>query len=297
MRIGTAEPRSTFWSQGQALAGVLSAQAELPPLEVLTSQSASIDNANRLQAGEIELGLMASNWIGRAKSGQPPFQQAVDLRMVAPMNVGPLFFIARADCGLHAFDDLLGKRVCLGAANSGMVQHAHTIFSVLGQSIDDIDPVYMSFPDGAEALKSGVIDAQFQCPIPNEVMSDLDAAIPLTVLSYRPEQLDTVLAKVAFYRRVKMPKGALRALASACEQPGVVNVLVCHARAEAGLIEAIARAILSGADDLAARNPLFQGLKQLFEPLRSQGVGALEFDGVALHPGAATAYRAAGLLG
>jgi hypothetical protein len=43
-------------------------------------------------------------------------------------------------------------------------------------------------------------------------------------------------------------------------------------------------------------NALFDGLAALFEPLRSDGASALEFGGVALHPGALAAYRTAGLL-
>jgi hypothetical protein len=43
-------------------------------------------------------------------------------------------------------------------------------------------------------------------------------------------------------------------------------------------------------------NPLFRGLKDLFEPLRSQGAAAFEFGGVALHPGAVQAYREAAWL-
>ena len=43
-------------------------------------------------------------------------------------------------------------------------------------------------------------------------------------------------------------------------------------------------------------NPLFKGLKDLFEPLRSKGAAALEFGGVPLHPGAIRAYKEAGWL-
>ena len=48
--------------------------------------------------------------------------------------------------------------------------------------------------------------------------------------------------------------------------------------------------------ELARRNPLFEGLAGLFEPLRHHGAAALEFGGVPLHPGALRAYRDAGLL-
>jgi hypothetical protein len=49
-------------------------------------------------------------------------------------------------------------------------------------------------------------------------------------------------------------------------------------------------------DEIGRANPLFAGLQELFEPLRSQGPAALEFGGVALHPGALAAYRDVGLL-
>jgi TRAP-type uncharacterized transport system substrate-binding protein len=55
-------------------------------------------------------------------------------------------------------------------------------------------------------------------------------------------------------------------------------------------------AIVADRRQLGERNPLFAGLDDLFQPLRSQGRAALEFGGVPLHPGALRAYREAGLL-
>ena len=296
MRIATAETNSTFLAQGQALAGMLAKRGIPGPIEVLVSPGASIDNANRLQAGDIDFGYMAANWIGRAKRGEAPFTVPVDLRMVAPMNAGPLFFIARADSSLRTFADLKGKRVCVGPLTSGMTQHAHTIFGALGGSFADFTPVYRSFADGAEALVRGEIDAQLQCPIPNQVMTALDARVPLRVLSYAPAELDQVLAKVEVYRRVVMRRGALRALGADVAQPGVVNVLVCHARANAAMVRQVAGAIAAGAADLVAANALYTGLPDLFAPLKTEGAKALEFGGVGLHEGAVGAYRAAGLM-
>lgn len=296
MRIGTAEVESTFLSQGQALAGMLIERGVEGPIDVLLSPSASIDNANRLHAGEIDFGYMAANWIGRAKRGEAPFKQPIDLAMVAPMNAGPLFFIARADSGLRTFDDLRGKRVCVGPKTSGMTQHSHTILAALGMSHADIVPVFLSFADGAEALAQGEINAQLQCPIPNKVMSALDARVALRVISYSPAQLDTTLSKVPFYRRVVMRKGALRALDADSAQPGVLNVLVTHARADTEMVRSVAAAIHAGARDLVVANALYTGLPELFEPLRTQGAAALAFDGVVLHEGAVSAYRAAGML-
>src|SRR5262245_55971018 len=297
IRIGTAERDGTFHSQGLALKAVLDQRAALAPVEVLESRSASIENANRLHAGEIELGFMASNWIGRAKNGEPPFTQRIDIRVVAPMNAGPLFFVTRADADVGTVADLRGRRVAVGMKTSGMVQHAHTILGVLGLSFSDFTPVYLDFAAGADALVAGEGDAQLQCPIPNKVMTELSECTAVRVLPYETGNLERLMKAVSFYRPVIMRKGAIRGLDEDVAQAAVVNILATHARVDEPIVREAAAAIVAGADELGRRNPLFSGLGELFEPLRTQGPAALSFGGVALHPGALAAYRAAGLLG
>jgi TRAP transporter TAXI family solute receptor len=297
IRIGTSERDGTFHSQGCALKTVLEHQAQLAPVEVLESRSASVDNARRLQAGEIDFGFMASNWIGRAKRGEAPFVAPVDLRMAAPMNAGPLFFIARADAPIRAVGDLRGQRVAVGLRTSGMVQHVHAIFGALGLRFSDFTPVYLDFAAGADALVTGAVDAQFQCPIPNQVMTDLAARVDLRVLAYGPDEIDTVMRAVPDYRSTVMRKHAIRGLGADVAQIAVVNVLATHARAPEPVVCELVGALIKQAGELGRINPLFTGLQDLFAPLRLQGPSALEFGGVALHPGALRAYREAGLVG
>ena len=101
LRIGTAERNSTFMSQGLALKAVLDRNPALAPVEI--SETAQAEHAERqaADAGELDFGFMAANWIGRAEHGEPPFTRPIDIRMAAPMNAGPLFFITRADSGLR----------------------------------------------------------------------------------------------------------------------------------------------------------------------------------------------------
>jgi TRAP transporter TAXI family solute receptor len=295
-RIGTSEREGTFHSQGLALKAVLDRQPALTPVEVLTSDTASVENANRLHAGEIVFGFMASNWIGRALNGEAPFRQPIDIPMAAPMNAGPLFFIVRKDSPIRTVADLRGRRVVPGAKRSGMVEHVHTIFGILGLPFTEFTPVYLDFENGADALARGEVDAQFQCPIPNKVMTELSERADIRVLPYAPGQLDTLLAAVSFYRRTVMRKGAFRGLDAAVPQVAVVNILATHVRvAETAVHEAVS-AIVANTAELGRLNPLFNGLGDLFQPLKTEGAKALEFGGVSLHPGAVRAYREAGLL-
>lgn len=296
IRMGTSEFGGTFYSQGSVFAELFNrGRAEGDRCEVLAS-AASIHNAEQLDAGALEFGFMASNWIGRAKNATPPFTKKIALRMVAPANAGPMFFVKLATSPITMVADCKGKRVAIGPKGSGMEQHIRTIFGVLGISFDSFTPVYMGFAEGADALVAGAIDAQFQPPIPNKVMSDLSQRADVRVVPYAPGQLEKILAEVPFYRGVTMEKNVFRGVIENSAQLAVVNVLVTHERVAEPIVHDMAKTINDHLDALPAMNPLFKGLKNLFEPLRTRGATALEFGGVELHPGAARAYRETGYL-
>lgn len=294
LRMGTSEYGGTFYTQGAAFTELFNrGRAEMDKCVVRTTD-ASIHNAEQLDRGELEFGFMASNWIGRAKDATPPFTKKIALRMVAPANAGPMFFVKLASSPIQSIADFKGKRVAIGAKGSGMEQHSHTIFGVLGLSFDSFTPVHASFAEGADALIAGKIDAQFQPPIPNKVMIDLSQRADVRVVPYARGQLERVLAEIPYYRGVTMEKDVFSGVVEDIAQLAVINVLVTHEGIPEAFVHDMAKAIADNLDSLPQMNPLFKGLKSLFEPLRTQGAAAFEFGGVPLHPGAARAYKEAG---
>ena len=294
LRMGTSEYGGTFYTQGAAFTELFNrGRAETEKCVVRTTD-ASIHNAEQLDRGELEFGFMASNWIGRAKDATPPFTKKIALRMVAPANAGPMFFVKLASSPIQSVADFKGKRVAIGAEGSGMEQHSHTIFGVLRLSFDSFTPVHASFAEGADALIAGKIDAQFQPPIPNKIMTDLSQRADVRVVPYARGQLERILAEIPYYRGVTMEKGVFHGVVEDIAQLAVINVLVTHEIIPETIVHDMAKAIADNLDSLPLMNPLFKGLKSLFEPLRTQGAAAFEFGGVPLHPGAARAYKEAG---
>jgi TRAP-type uncharacterized transport system substrate-binding protein len=104
------------------------------------------------------------------------------------------------------------------------------------------------------------------------------------------------MAVVPYYRPTVMRKGAFRGLDADVPQVAVVNILATHARMPEAAVHSAVAGIVAGTDELARLNPLFRGLADLLQPLRTKGAAGLEFGGVPLHPGAVRAYRDAGLL-
>ena len=290
-RIGTSEYGGTFYTQGQAIAELFNRVRTAEDRCVVQTSDASIHNAEQLDRGEIEFGLMASNWIGRAKNATPPFTKPIAIRMVAPANAGPMCFVKLAGSPIHSVADFKGKRIAIGTKGSGMEQHIHTIFDILGISFDSFTPVHMGFADGADALVTGGIDVQFHPPIPNKALTDLSERADIRVVPFAAGQLEKVLAEVPFYRPVVAEKNVFRGVVEDVTQVGVINVIVTHERVAENTVYDMAQAIAGNLEMLPRMNPLFQGLKDLFEPLRTEGASAFEFGGVALHSGALRAYR------
>jgi len=295
IRVGTSEKDGTFWSEGEAIATLLKRDHAIDA-EVLDAGAASIENARRLDAGLIDLGFMASNWIGRAYRADAPFDAGIQIRNVTPANFGAMFFIVRNDSSLQQVRDMVGKRVAIGPKGSGMVQHIHTIIGVLGISFDEFTPVYMSFEEGGQALEAGDIDAQWQCPYPNPVMKDTSDRMDVRVLHFDSEDLSKVLREVDFYRHSVLPAGFFRGIEQDTEQLAVVNIVAAHERTDFEIVRKFVATMLSNLDELAEINQLFKGLGDLYEPLRSDGQAALEFGGAPMHPGAVQAYKDAGYL-
>jgi hypothetical protein len=287
-RIATAEEGGTFWTQGLALKPVLDREPLLAPVEILPSPGASIGTAEAIAAGDVQFGFMAANWVPRALQGERPFARPLDLRIAAPMNLGPLFFITRADGALRTVADLAGKRVVFGPKTSGMAQHAETILRLLG--IEAL-PLFLDFAAGAAAVEAGAADAQLQCPIPNRVMTELARRTAVRVLRYDAAALGRLLAAVPHYGRAVMRRGDLPGLDADTAQPGVLNLLVTAREAGDATVAAAARAVAKNAAELGRANALFAGLAALFADLPALGLSEAR-----LHDGATAAYRALGLM-
>src|SRR5262249_37471196 len=101
---------------------------------------------------------------------------------------------------------------------------------------------------------------------------------------------------VPYYRRTVMRAGAIPGLEADLPQGAGGNVLVTHRRVPDALVRGAGDAIATSGGELGPPKPLFMGIGELLEPLRSEGAAALEFGGVPLHPGALRAYREARLL-
>ncbi len=291
IRIGASEIGGTFYTQALALKKCFASVPSLPNVEVVESHlGASIENAHRLESGDLDFAFISAPWVAAAKRGTTPFSRSLDLKTVAPMNIGPNFFIVRADSPLTKVADLRGRKLAIGLRTSGMTPHADAVLNALRMGPHDLERVYVDFAEGAEMLVAGDVDAQYQRPIPNRVMTDLCQRVPLRILRFDSDEINAAWHAIPYDRPVLMRKGAIPGLIEDIPQLGVVNLLVAHARCSDDLVSTIAQTIIDNAVALGTLNPLFAGLHDLISMSASELFALLQFDDVTLHPGAVRAY-------
>ena len=117
---------------------------------------------------------------------------------------------------------------------------------------------------------------------PSRNLSDPEIPLDVVEVDFRPDPARSTIEIEA--RTVTSAKTGV-------EMEAMVAVSVA-----ALAIYDMAKAIVDNLDKLPEMNPLFRGLNNLFEPLRTEGAAAFEFGGVALHGGAIKAYRETGWL-
>lgn len=295
IRITSSDPLSTFHTQAALVADVLRDAGAIEDATILES-TGSVINAERVAAGEAELGFMASNWVPRAVKGADPFTRPNAVSIITPLNAGPMFFVARADSPLSKVSELRGKPIAVGHTNSGMAQHAFNIVRGLGWSKDEIRFNHASTFDSGSALMDGSVVAQLSAPIPSVHFSELCARMPIKVLEFDAGIIDTLCRQHPFYSPALVPADCVPGLAADVPALGVLNVIVAATGAEDAFVHAVVSAFIAGAARLEAANPLFRSLPAVLARARSLGAAALAPGDAPLHPAAARAFRDAGLL-
>lgn len=287
--IATSEQDSTFHHQAVAM-GEIWREEGLTDSATPLFTGGSVENAHLVAAGKADLGCMAANWLPLAATGKPPFRAPLTVRLLTPINTGPLFFVAAASSPLRSFADLKGKRVALGVENSGMVQHIHSQFRALGLPLEYLQPVYVNASEGGEMLIAGEVDAVWQMPIPNVHFTKLAERLPLRVLPFSANERRRILEAVPYYGEAIIPKSVFPGHDQDVATPGVINVLTVHANAPEEWTYQLTRALIARSQDLAARNPLFRGLDRLLAEAPNRIIPVLEQAGARQHRGAQRAF-------
>jgi len=133
---------------------------------IVTAQSgnASVANCNLISRGQIETAFAQANttyWCYTATGILKDSQPIKNLRGIASLYPETIHIVATKASGIKTIEDLKGKKVGVGAPNSGTAADAEIILNAHGITFDDIQADFLSFNEVAQRLIDGQIDAGF----------------------------------------------------------------------------------------------------------------------------------------
>ncbi len=168
---------------------------------------ASVENINLILNGEAELAIAMQDSIMQAYEGFGAFDKAEpDLRALMRLWPNYVQLVTVKGTGINSVEDLKGKRVGVGAPNSGVELNARMIYEAYGMTYEDSKVDYLSYGEAIDQMKNGQCDAAFVTSgLPNATVSELAFSYDMVIVPINGEGRDKLIEKYPFFAASVIP--------------------------------------------------------------------------------------------
>jgi TRAP transporter TAXI family solute receptor len=294
--IVTGGTGGVWYPLGGAIGGVIG--KNVPNTEATAEvTTAAIDNLKLLAAGKAGMAFAYDYhavWANDGKISELGKKQPV--RVVMGFYEQPLHVATKEGTGIKTVMDLKGKRVSVGAPNSGTEEQADYVLKGLGYDWNkDFKREKLGAGESVAALKDGKIDAFFWSgAIPTSSIIDLATTpgLKMVLLPVEGEAAEKIMkANPGVFHKTKFPKGAYSGVDSDIPAIAITAVLNAMESFPEDRVYQIVGAIFANLQEISA---VWKGALKLTP---EQAVGQLTPDAVKfIHPGAVKFFKEKGAL-
>ena len=292
--IATADPSAIYYPVGNAICRMVNLAAADDPAkrcQAIVSDGA-VANVEKIRSGEATLGLTQSDLAYGAFRGEGPFAAIGpdrELRTVIALHRESFTVIARAQSGIHNFEDLRGKRIGIGKSGAGYTFTRDVVLRFYGWTISDFDRALELGPtEQNETLCNNQVDAIiFEAVHPDGLTQEATSECQARLVRVAGPPIDRLLAAYPYYIASVIPGDMYDGNPNDTPTFGTQTVLVTSARQPDDLVYAVVKAVMENFDDFRRLHPALHRLEKN-DMVPSEAV-------MPIHPGALRYYREAGL--
>jgi TRAP transporter TAXI family solute receptor len=290
--IGTGGVTGVYYPTGGAICRLVNKGRKEHGVRCsVESTGGSIYNLNTIRAGELDMGIVQSDWQYHSYNGTSKFKKAgafKGLRAVFSVHPEPVTIIARADAGIVKLDDIKGKRLNIGNPGSGTRGTWEVLEEALGWKRSDLKLASeLKSAEMSQALCDNNIDVYFWLVgHPSGSTKEATTTCDAVLVTATGPVIDKLVGDNAYYRYATIPGGMYRGNPEDTQTYGVGATFVSSTATSADVIYQVVKAVFENFDAFKKLHPAFKNLKE--SEMIKDGLSA------PLHDGAIRYYKERG---
>jgi TRAP transporter TAXI family solute receptor len=287
LALATAGTGGVYYLVGGSIAEIWS--RELPEhIVVAEVTGGSVENLSLLMSDQVAIAFsMGTNALG-AYTGSNSFEGGERGQVLALVALYPnvLQLAALEGSGIESLQDLVGRRVSVGAPGSGTEVGARTLLEANGIDYGDIQAQRLNFNETANGLRDGTVDAGFwSAGPPTSSIMDLATARDIRLIPISDDEVARTASVDPTVRRDMIPSGAYLGQEQSVPTLSTPNVLVVRADMAEELAYSLVRVLLESGAELAQVHPVAGRISAQY---------TLDVSPIPLHPGVVRYLREQG---
>ncbi|MBY5948137.1 TAXI family TRAP transporter solute-binding subunit [Photobacterium rosenbergii] len=292
--IGTGSVTGVYYPTGGAICKLVNKDRKEHNVRCsVESTGGSIYNVNTMRAGELDFGIVQSDWQYHGYNGTSKFEEQgpyKKLRAVFSLHTEPFNIIARTDAGINGVEDLKGKRVNIGNPGSGDRATMGVVMDAMGWTNKDFKLASeLKGSERSQALCDNKIDAfVYVVGHPNGSIKEATTSCDAKLIPATGPKIDQIVADNPYYAKSTVPGGMYKGTDSDVNSFGVAATLVSSTDVSDDVVYAVVKSVFENFDTFKRLHPAFANLKP--EDMVKDGLS------IPLHPGAVKYYKEAGYL-
>jgi TRAP transporter TAXI family solute receptor len=290
--IGTGSPSGIYYPLGGSICRLANLTAPEGARRCVAAPSTGpVANVNSLHDGRTDIGVVPSDVLADAVTGQGPFAfrgPDTTLRVLFTGHADAFTIVARRELGIHSAAELRGRRINMGSPDSGERVSMERIMAALGVSQKDFAAVSeLSLADQHRALCANELDAiVYSVAHPNGLIQDVVRMCRGVLVNVSGPSIDEMLSRHKEYERAVIPGGTYLGNPADVQTLGVRALIVATTHLPDALAYEITKAVFDRFEDFRRLHPLFAKLS-IDDMVDVAGSAPI-------HPGAMRYYRERG---
>ena len=290
--IGTAGQTGVYYVVGQSVCKLVNRNTSDHGFRCTApATGGSIANLNAIAAGDMDFGVVQSDWQYHAYNGTSTFDESgpnKSLRSILSAHADVVTIVARADSGITALADLRGKKVNIGNPGSGSRATAEVLLETIGIDVGDLALASeLKSAEQSQALCDNKIEAMmFSAGHPVGNIKEATIACDTVFLQVAGEAIDKLVEETPYYSKSFIPGGMYRGQPDKIDTYGPLATLVTSTETSEEAVYEVVKAIFGNFNRFKKLHPAFENLEEA--QMISNGTIA------PLHEGAVRYYKERG---